>query len=97
MQNRAEYDRAFAVVRGVIHDWDPYSLIRGGAPADEWDSEIASLVDQIPRIHSPDDAIDAVSRVFSAAFEPEGFAPADCTDIGHRLYSALTASGVLKG
>jgi hypothetical protein len=97
MRTRADYDRAFAVVREVIHEWDPHALIRGGAPADEWDGEIASLVAQIPRIRSQDDAAHAVSRVFSSTFQPEGFSSTDCAEVGRRLYSSLAESGLLAG
>jgi hypothetical protein len=97
MRTRADYDRALAVVREVIHEWDPYALIGGGAPGDEWDSEITSLVAQIPRIKSRNDAAHAVSRVFSSAFQPEGFSPADCAEVGERLYSSLVDCGVLEG
>jgi hypothetical protein len=66
-----------------------------GAPADEWDSEIASVVTQIPRIKSENDAADAVSRVFSSAFQPDGFSPSDCAEVGRQLYLALHNSGLL--
>jgi hypothetical protein len=95
MRTRAEYDRAFAVVREVVHEWDPYALIGGGAPRDEWDSEIASLVAQLPRIKSQNDAAHAVSRVFSSAFQPDGFSPADCAEVRRRLYSSLADAGLL--
>jgi hypothetical protein len=97
MRTRSDYDRAFTVVRDVIHEWDPYALVGGGAPGDEWDSEIASLVAQIPRIKSENDAAHAVSHVFSSAFQPEGFSPADCAEVGKRLYSSLVGSGLLAG
>jgi len=32
------------VTAAVVWAWDPYSLLAGGAPADELDREIASLV-----------------------------------------------------
>lgn len=95
MCTRADYARAFAVVRDVIHGWDPYGLISCGAPIDEWDSEIASLVAQIPRIKSEDDATHALSRVFSSAFQQEGFSAADCSEVGRHLYSSLAKSGLL--
>lgn len=97
MRTRADYDRAFAVVREVIHEWDPYALISGGGPRDEWDSEIASLVPHVQRIKSHNDAAHAVSRVFSSAFQPEGFSPEDCAEVGKRLYSALADAGLLRG
>ena len=95
MRTRADYDRAIAVVRRVIHEWDPYALIGGGAPSDEWDGEIAALVAQIPRIKSEEDAAHAVSRVFSSAFQPEGFSPVDCAEVGKRLYASVAESGLL--
>lgn len=97
MQSRAQYDRAIAVVRDVIHEWDPYALIETGAPSDEWDSEIASIVAKVPRFKSPEDAANTVSRVFSAAFQPEGFNPADCKDVGCRLFCALCDAGIVTG
>jgi hypothetical protein len=69
------------------------ALIGGGAPADEWDSEIVSLVAQIPRIKSQNDAVDVVCRVFSSAFQSGGFSPADCAQVGRRLYSSLRPLG----
>jgi hypothetical protein len=89
MRTRADYDRAFAAVREVIHRWDPYGLIKSGAPDDEWNSEIASVVAQIPHIKSENDAAQAISRVFSQAFQPEGFALPDCSDVGRQLLSAI--------
>ena len=89
MQTRKDYNNAISVVGAVIKDWDPYSLLAGGAPDDEFDSEIASVVTQIPRIASANDAVHAVSRVFSSAFDADTFAPAHCSDDGNRIYSAL--------
>ena len=53
MRTNADYDRAFALVRGVLNEWDPYGLIADGFPANEWDSEVASVVAAIPRISLP--------------------------------------------
>jgi hypothetical protein len=96
MRTRTHYERALSVVRGVIHEWDPYALIGGRAPANEWDSEIASLVAQIPRMKSDNDAAHAISRVFSSAFQAEGFGPCDCGEVGRRLYRALQDSRLLE-
>ncbi len=62
---RAKYQKMWDVTAGVIKSWDPYGLLGGGAPGDEFDREIASLVAQIPRIHSELDAAQAVSRIFA--------------------------------
>jgi len=84
-------------VREVVHRWDPYGLLAGGCSPDEFDREIASVVAQIPRIHSRNDAAHALSRVFSSAFEPERFRPEDCAWAGAELYDALSAEGLLAG
>ncbi len=76
-----------------VHEWDPYGLLAGGAPLDEWDGEIASLVTQVPRIGSPLEGALAVSRVFSSAVQPEGFSPSDCAAVGRRLYAVVSDTG----
>ena len=90
MKKPKDYELALAVVGAVLNDWDPYDLISGGAPSDEFESEISAVVSQIPRIKGPNDAANAVSRVFSSAFDNETFAPENCTDIGIRLHAALS-------
>lgn len=68
---RAEYRKMWDVTAGVVKSWDPYGLLGSGAPGDEFDREIASLVAQIPRIHSELDAAHAISRTFAASLLAE--------------------------
>lgn len=89
-----DHARAIAVVRDVIHKWDPFSLMKGGT-TDEWDREIASVVRQIPRIKSSNDAIHAVSRIFTSAFSMN-FSPEHCTEVGQKLYLTLVQHGILE-
>ena len=95
MKARDDYQRVIEVVREVIHRWDPYQLLASGCPLDEFEGEIASVVTQIPRIRSKNDAAHALSRVFSSAFEREGFSPEACASPGAELYEALSAGGLL--
>ena len=97
MKTTAEYKLALQVVGTVIREWDPYSLLKAGCPNDEFDAEIASVVSQVPRIKSAQDAAQALSRVFSSAFEPEDFKPQDCRDAGTKLFEALSTHGLLPG
>ncbi len=90
---KAAYKRALEVVGSVVREWDPYALIAGGAPPDEFDSEIAAVVTQIPRIKTEKEAALALSRVFSSAFEAERFTPKECTEAGKKLFAALSANG----
>lgn len=93
MGTKRAYRKAFDMVRAIIHEWDPYGLLASGSPGDEFDSEIAAIVRQIPRINSEIDAALAISRVFSSSFEPEPFTPESCVRVGARLYQALKANG----
>jgi hypothetical protein len=95
MKTRSDYEQALLVVRGVVHRWDPYRLLAGGCPPDEFDSEIAAVVAQVPRIRSRADAAHALSRVFSSAFEAARFRPEDCAEPGAELYEALVAAGLI--
>ena len=95
VKKRADYDRAVEAVREVVHRWDPYSLLAGGCLPVEFDREIAAVVAQIPRIRSQTDAANALSRVFSSAFEPGRFRPEDCAEAGAELFQALSSRMLL--
>ena len=91
---RKKYEQMWDVTAAVVRAWDPYSLLAGGAPADELDREIASLVAQIPRITSTTDAAHAVVRNFGSSLEPTVFTPQTCEDIGEKLFTALKECGL---
>lgn len=93
MKTRKDSELAVAVIREIINEWDPDCLLDGDAPTDEFDSEITQLVTYIPRIRTVDDAVHAVSEVFSRMFEPDLFRPESCSDVGLRLYDALLRHG----
>jgi hypothetical protein len=96
MRARSQYDAATSVVASVINAWDPYSLLGGGAPRNEFDAEITRLVASIPRIHSAVDAANKIAEIFSAAFEPAYFTPAACADVGVQLFDRLQQAGLLS-
>jgi hypothetical protein len=96
MKTRIDYERAVDAVRRVIARWDPYSLLAGGAPDDEFDSEVRSIVRQIPRIRAANDAARVISRVFASAFEPSLFQPDNCVEVGHELFRILAEQKLLE-
>jgi hypothetical protein len=96
VKTKRDYENVFGVVRAVIHKWDPYGLLAGGAPQEEFDREIASVVSQIPRISSTEDAANVVSRVFSSSFEPDIFRVEHCTEVGENLYLALKMHNLVQ-
>jgi hypothetical protein len=73
--NAKDWKGAVEIARSIINEWDPHALLASGAPDDEFESEIASIVRQLPRIRSRNDAVLAIARVFSSAFEPDCFRP----------------------
>ena len=96
MRNRNDYEKAIGVVGAFIREWDPYSLIEEGAPDDEFDAEIAKLVTYIPRIRFAADAAQAMSEVFSTAFEAELFSATQCAEPGEALFARLVAAGLVS-
>jgi hypothetical protein len=92
---KREREQIFDAVRSVINQWNPYDLLAGGAPDDEFGSEISAVVRQLDRIHSPCDASHVISRVFSSSFEPELFQIQNCQSVGERLYEVLTERGFI--
>jgi hypothetical protein len=89
------YEHMWQATAEVIREWDPYGLLASGSPLYEFDSEISSVVVQIPRIHSERDATHAVSRIFSSSFEPERFTPEACSSVGAQLFQRLKEQGFL--
>jgi hypothetical protein len=95
MQDRQQYDLAFSLVRESLAQWDPLNLIGGGAPADEWDDEVARIVARLRDARTPDQVGAAVAEVFSAALGPSGPDAPTCTEFGRALHSRLKAAGTL--
>lgn len=96
MKTRKDYDRAFTVVRAHITMWDPYSLVASGAPATEFDNEIAAIVKDIPRVNCVDDMAKVISHVFCEAFGPRTFPPAGCQEVATGLFQQLRVDGLLS-
>jgi hypothetical protein len=92
---REKYQQIWDVTAATIRQWDPYKLLSGGAPPDEFDREITSVVAQIPRIHSAMEAALAVSRVFSSTFDARTFTAEACSEVGEKLFVALSDKGFI--
>ncbi len=94
MKTRSDYDAALDIVASVINAWDPYSLLEGGSPPDEFEAEIAALVPRIRHIHSEGDASREIATVFAKAFDTT-FTPGICAKVGAQLYSRLQEASLL--
>ena len=95
MRTQEDYEFVRAVIRQIIHQWDPFSLLQEGAPDDEFESEVSSLLAYIPKIRTTADATRAISSVFSESFEANQFTEEACADVGAKLFEALVAHKVV--
>jgi hypothetical protein len=94
LSTKTDYENAVLAVREVIHAWDPYSLLAGGAPSDEFDGEIEKLVAKIRTISSEKDASESVKEVFNGLLGEES-SNEEYELIGKRLFGNLVKKGVL--
>ena len=88
-ESKKKYKQMLSIVKVVIDRWDPYGLLDGGAPEDEFENEIALVVAKVKRIRTEDDAARVLSEVFSETFEPHLFTVEACTQVGHELFHDL--------
>ena len=95
MKDRREYKKAIEIIGGVIRTWDPYCLIGEGAPADEFDGEIAKIAVKVLGFYTPADVAQAISEVFSKSFAPDTFPAADCLGPGQQIFRELGRAKLL--
>lgn len=93
LRNRAVWE----LTADVIREWDPYGLLKDGAPIDEFDHEISSVAADLGRIKTAMDAAHAVARVFSSSFgDHTRFSPEACASVGEKLFSRLRERGCVE-
>lgn len=90
------YREIVEIVTTVINEWDPYDLISGGAPDNEFTHEVAQVVAKIDEINSPTAFAQVISCIFSKEFESELFSIEACMPVASRLFAALKARGFFE-
>jgi len=90
-----DYERALSIVATIIREWDPYALLEGGAPENEFNDQIARITARSHKMESSTDAALAVSEVFGDAFEAAYFTVESCTEVGFRLFEALSETSLI--
>jgi len=94
MKSKEDIDVVQVIVRDSIHRLDPYSLLSGSSPKDEFDSEIMSIVGQLHRCKSESDVAHTIARVLSSAFGDK-YDPSDFQEEGVKIYTALKENGLV--
>jgi hypothetical protein len=95
MRTREQYDQAVAICRNAIAQWDPLALLSGGAPADEYDLEVSSLVPKLRDARTASDVARVISKVFGDGFGETSLDPDDCAKVGAAIYLRLRSAGLL--
>jgi len=96
MKDLRDYEKAIEIIGGIIRAWDPYCLIQEGAPADEFDGEIAKITSRVPSFRNSSDAAQAISEVFLASFgQGEKFSPVDCSEPAEQIFLELGRANLL--
>lgn len=90
------YREIIGIVTTVLNEWDPYALIAGGAPNDEFAEEAARIAAKIREINTPMVLAEVISDIFSKEFEPELFSVEACMPVASKLYNDLQTQGFLK-
>lgn len=94
---RLRYREMIEVITRMLNEWDPYDLVRGGAPDDEFAREAAQISVKISEIITPMQLAEVISEVFSKAFASEPYFSVDaCLPVASRLLNELRARGLLE-
>lgn len=79
----------FSIVKSIIDNWDPYSLLASHAPQNEFDTESAMVTALINENSSIDEIAIAISKVFSQRFFPEDFPLEKCLNVAEKLKNSI--------
>jgi hypothetical protein len=72
---KASYRSLVAAVERAINDADPIGLLKGGAPADEYSSEIGTIVPRVVNVQSVDEITSVLHEEFVRWFGKETAGP----------------------
>jgi hypothetical protein len=84
------YQEFLASVSRAIAEADPIGLVKGGAPADEYETEVAKLLPKLARATSIADVEQAVREIFEDAFGSSDTTGPDW-DLSERLWHIAAA------
>lgn len=68
MDNISSYEMTYEKVKSVINKFDPIGLISGGAPEDEYDSQIKKIVSLIQKNAETDNLTEEIYNIFTQSF-----------------------------
>ncbi|MHA2220025.1 MAG: hypothetical protein ACXACY_29385 [Candidatus Hodarchaeales archaeon] len=90
---KKEFTKAIRIVRESVHRIDPYSLLAGGSPDDEFDSEINEITSELQHCSSGKDVAHTIANVLNRAFS-EKYKPEEFEEEGNSIYKSLVENGL---
>lgn len=91
-----DYREIVHTVMQVLNEWDPYDLIQGGAPENEFAEEATQIAARIKKIETTTELAQVISDVFSKNFESDQFPIEACIPAATTIFRALEARRLLK-
>ena len=86
--NKENYKATIKIVRDSMTRIDPFNLLSGGAPDDEFDSEIISIVGLSKNCVSGLDIAHAIANVLNKSFN-ENYSYTEFEKEGNLIYKSL--------
>lgn len=93
---KQDYREIVQIIKTALNEWDPYNLIEGGAPEDEFAEEATQIAAKIKKTETPAELAQVISDVFSRNFERDVFPVEACLQVAFRIFGDLEVRHVLK-
>jgi hypothetical protein len=79
---------AFAKVKGFLDAWDPYCLVSGGAPGDQFEPEASAVAQALAsrKVQSEHELAAYIADLFAEWYD-SSFTPQNCLPVAHRIWS----------
>lgn len=87
MKRNKSYKKAFLELKKLIDKWDPYDLIKNGAPEDEWNFETTKILAGLSKCSSWEDTAKLISDIFSESLDDKRFSVEAYQGIAKKAYS----------
>ncbi len=91
-----EYREIVDIVKQALNEWDPYDLIKGGAPENEFAEEATQVAAKIRKTEKQADLALVISDIFTRKFENNQFSVEACLPVASRIFGDLEARRLLK-
>jgi hypothetical protein len=92
---KKKYNELMETVGAAIKKLDPYGLIAGGAPSNEFDSEVAKISTEALKPTSVRDFASFIAEVLNESFG-KGFSTDSCLPVAKEIRSELKQKGLLS-